>query len=194
LLIIRYYLTLFPCIIAGIVNSFFCKSKVLEKLRIPIDGGKKLKDGQRIFGENKTIKGLLGYVFFNIIFAIICGFIVDKLHWNNYNFFYINHENTILGNLLIGFLLGLAYALFELPNSFLKRRLKIAPGKQSSGWKKWLFTILDQADSVFGVALVVCFYYNLGIGYYLLYVCVGAVTHIIINMLLYFVGARKNMF
>ena len=38
-------------------------------------------------------------------------------------------------NLLIGALLGLFYALFELPNSFLKRRLDIKPGKTIKGKK-----------------------------------------------------------
>ena len=56
------------------------------------------------------------------------------------------------------------------------------------------FVILDQADSVFGVALVVWFFYPIGIGIYLLYILVGTVTHLLINMLLYFLHLRKNMF
>ena len=59
------------------------------------------------------------------------------------NFFYINHENTLVYNLLIGFLLGLFYALFELPNSFLKRRLGIKEGKTIKGFKKILEEILQ---------------------------------------------------
>jgi len=35
-------------------------------------------------------------------------------------------------NALVGFALGFAYVLFELPNSFIKRRLDIAPGKQAN--------------------------------------------------------------
>ncbi|MBP5679219.1 MAG: CDP-archaeol synthase, partial [Bacilli bacterium] len=88
-------------------------------------------DGQRIFGDNKTIKGFLGYLFFNIIFSVFFGFIFSVFSLNSYNFFYQNHLNTFSLNLWIGFLLGLFYALFELPNSFLKRRLGIVPGKST---------------------------------------------------------------
>jgi hypothetical protein len=96
--------------------------------------------------------------------------------------------------LLVGFLLGLFYALFELPNSFLKRRLGIVPGKTIKGFKKVFFIILDQADSIFGVALVVWMFYPLGIKKYILYIFIGTITHLIINMLLYFAHLRKNMF
>ena len=90
--------------------------------------------------------------------------------------------------------MGLGYSLFELPNSFLKRRLDITPGKTLKGFWKVFFIFLDQADSVFGVALVVWIFYPLGILLYIAYVLVGALTHIILNMLLYFMKLRKNMF
>lgn len=194
MLILRMYLTLLTPIFAGIVNSIFCKSKFLDCFKMPMDFHKNFLDGKRIFGDNKTIKGFLGYLFFNIIFSVFFGFIFSVFSLNSYNFFYQNHLNTFSLNLWIGFLLGLFYALFELPNSFLKRRLGIVPGKSTKGFSKIFFTFFDQADSVFGVALVVWFFYPLGIMNYLLYVLVGAGTHLLINMLLYFLHLRKNMF
>ena len=191
--LLRMYATLGSAILAGICNSLWCKSKTTF-LDSPIDNYKDFIDGKRIFGENKTWKGLVGYVVFNLIFAIIFGVIFNLLNINNYNYFYQAHANTMLFNLLIGVLIGLAYSLFVLPNSFLKRRLNIKPGKSAHGWKKIFFIILDQADSVFGVCLVVHLFYPMPLGFYLLYVIVGSSTHIIINMLLYFVGLRKNMF
>ena len=110
------------------------------------------------------------------------------------DFFYAEHENTLIFNISVGMLLGIAYSLFELPNSFLKRRLGIIPGKTQTGFSKAFFVFLDQADSIFGCALVVWLFYDLGILKYLLYVLVGAATHIVLNMLLYFAGLRKNMF
>ncbi len=194
MLIARMYLTLLTPIFAGVVNSIFCKSKLLNFLKIPLDFHGNFFDGKRIFGDNKTIKGFLGYIVFNIIFCVLFGLLFNILKINNYNFFYLNHSNTFFYNLLIGFLLGLFYALFELPNSFIKRRLDITPGKSTKGFSKLLFTFLDQADSVFGVALVVWLFYPLGIWIYLLYILIGAGTHLIINMLLYFLHLRKNMF
>ena len=194
MLIIKMYVTLLAPIVAGIVNSIFCKSKALNFLKKPMDFNKKFIDKKRIFGDNKTWKGFFGYIFFNIIFTILFSLIIKGTRLEALNFFYINHENTILYNLLIGFLLGLFYALFELPNSFLKRRLDITPGKTIKGKKKALFIILDQADSVFGVALVVWMFYPIGIWIYLLYIVIGTVTHLLVNMMLFFMHLRKNMF
>ena len=194
MLIVKMYITLLAPIIAGIVNSIFCKSNTLNSLKKPMDFNKKFFDGKRIFGDHKTWKGFIGYIIFNIIFTIIFSFIWRYTKLEQYNFFYINHSNTLKFNLLIGVLLGLFYALFELPNSFIKRRLDITPGKTIKGKKRIIFILMDQADSVFGVALVVWFFYPIGIWIYLLYILIGTITHLIINMMLYFMHLRKNMF
>ena len=47
---------------------------------------------------------------------------------------------------------GFGYALFELPNSFIKRRLGIQPGESPKRFKA-LFILMDQLDSGIGVAL-----------------------------------------
>ena len=192
MLIIKMYMTLLGPILAGVVNSIFCKLNIFKSLKKPLDFNKKIK-GKRIFGDNKTWKGLLGYIFFNIIFMVLVGIIYKALNIEHLNFFYINHKNTLTYNILVGALLGLFYALFELPNSFMKRRLDIKPGKTIKGPKKYFFIFLDQADSVFGVALVVWMFYPIGIKVYLLYILVGAVTHLVINMLLYLLHLRKNL-
>ena len=194
MLVVKMYITLLAPIVAGIINSIFCKSNTFSFLKKPMDFNKKFIDNKRIFGDHKTWKGFFGYIIFNIVFAVIFSYIWKYTKLEYLNFFYMNHENTLEYNLLIGFLLGLFYALFELPNSFLKRRLDITPGKTIKGNKKILFIILDQADSVFGVALVVWLFYPIGIGVYLLYIVIGTVTHLLINMLLYFMHLRKNMF
>ena len=192
--ILKMYVTLMPAILAGIANMVWCKTGLLRVAMVPMDGGKCLSDGKRIFGDNKTWKGFLGYVFLNAIFMILWGALCSACGIEHLNFFYENQENTVLFNLGAGILLGLGYALFELPNSFLKRRLGVEPGKTISGFWKAFFIFLDQADSIFGCALVVWFFYDLGLGLYLLYVLVGALTHIVLNMLLYFAHLRKNMF
>ncbi len=194
MLIVKMYITLLAPILAGVINSIFCKLNILSFLKKPMDFNKNFIDNKRIFGDHKTWKGFFGYIVFNIVFMIIFSIIWKYTKLENLNFFYIKHANTLGYNLLIGFLLGLFYAMFELPNSFLKRRLDITPGKTIKGKKKVLFIILDQADSVFGVALVVWMFYPIGIRIYLLYIVIGTVTHLLINMMLYFLHLRKNMF
>ena len=193
--IIFMFITLMPAILAGIATMIWCKLSILKFLNKPIDGGKYLRDGKRIFGDNKTWKGLCGYIVINILFFLLWGFLSQRSEYLQlHNYFYIDYKNTPSYNLLLGVLSGLGYSLFELPNSFLKRRLDIRPGKTISGGWKVFFVFLDQADSVFGCALVVWLFYEIGLLTYIEFILVGAVTHIILNMLLYFLHLRKNMF
>ena len=61
-IIAMMYVTLIPVILAGIMVMLWCKLPVLKGLAKPIDGGRNFTDNKRIFGDNKTWKGFLGYV------------------------------------------------------------------------------------------------------------------------------------
>lgn len=194
-IVISMYVTLAPVIFAGVLNMIWCKLPFLLSINKPIDGGIILSDNRRLFGDNKTWKGLIGYVVLNALSSVLWGLIVlNSQVLSSYNWIYVNNNNTIPFNLVVGILLGVAYALFELPNSFLKRRLDIEPGKTTSGPKRVLFIILDQADSLFGCVLVICIFYKLSLLLYFAYVAIGALTHIILNMILYLSRLRKNPF
>jgi CDP-diglyceride synthetase len=194
-MLLSMYVSLMPCIFTGILNMLFCKLPFFKSLKKPIDCGKKFNDGKRIIGDNKTWKGFLGYVIFGILCTIIWGLICGSNGYlYEHNYFYVNYENTLFYNFIIGLLLGLAYALFELPNSFIKRRLGIIEGKTTTGLKKIFFIFLDQADSIFGCVLVLCLVYKMSIVFYFGYVLLGAFTHLVLNILLYLIHLRKNMF
>jgi hypothetical protein len=55
--------------------------------------------------------------------------------------------------LLVGALMGLGMAVGELPNSFLKRQLDVAPGKRKNGLLGFAFFLLDQVDLAIGIWL-----------------------------------------
>jgi hypothetical protein len=189
------YVSLMAVIFTGILNMIWLKLPILMSTSVPLDGGKVLKDGRRLFGENKTLKGLIGYVLWGVICTVLWGLICGRFSvLSESNYFYRNYSNTVTYNCGIGFLLGLAFSLFELPNSFIKRRLEIKEGKTKNGMMKFFFIFMDQADSIFGCVLVLSLVYKMSVGFYFGYVLVGAFTHIIMNMLLYAVKLRKNMF
>lgn len=189
------YMTLMPPILAGILTMVWCRLPVLSSIKRPMDGGKCWRDGKRIFGDNKTWQGFAGYLILNIAMALLWGELTKSSPFlTEHNFFYIEHENTRIYNLRIGLLLGLGYALSELPNSFIKRRLGIEAGKVMQGVQKPLFVFFDQADSVIGCTLVVWMHYDIGPAMFFAFILVGAGTHIVLNMLLYAAGLRKNMF
>ena len=175
------YISILAPIFAGITNMIFCRSKILKSLQKPIDGGK------NIFGDNKTYKGFLGYIIFNIIYQVIFGMIIPV------NILYVYMENNIINNIIIGFSFGFAYAICELPNSYIKRKVGIEPGKRTTGIKKYIFFIFDQIDSIIGLTIVVTIVSKLNAILIFEYIVLGALIHIIINVILYQLKLRKNI-
>jgi CDP-diacylglycerol--serine O-phosphatidyltransferase len=54
-----------------------------------------------------------------------------------------------------GALLGAGYIAGELPNSFAKRQLAIAPGASGSGAAGRVFWVVDQLDSLVGMLIAI---------------------------------------
>lgn len=194
MVVIEMYISLIPVILAGVFNMLWVKLPYLSFLTIPIDNNKCFFDGKRILGDNKTWKGFFGMIILGVISNSIWGEVCRNFSYlNSHNYLYRNHENLLIYNVIIGFFLGLAYVVLELPNSFIKRRIDIMPGKSGNGFKG-IFIIIDQADSLFGCVLVIAVVYKMSIIFYLIYVFLGAITHILINILLYHGKLRRNMF
>ena len=59
--LLKMYVTMFPVILAGILNMLFVKTSLYLRLRRPMDGGRTLWDGRRLFGDNKTWAGFFWY-------------------------------------------------------------------------------------------------------------------------------------
>ena len=192
--IAQIYATLTSVIIAGVLNMIFVKLPIFSGLSNPIDRGRCLSDGRRLFGDNKTWKGFLGMVALGgiaqIIWSAVCCS-VPALEKNNQ--FIAAHGSSLAANLGAGLLFGLAYALFELPNSFIKRRIGIAAGKTDKGIKGALFFVIDQIDSLLGVVLCLSFLCTISFAQYWLYILVGFFTHSAVNLILYALRIRRNI-
>lgn len=187
------YVTLLPGMLAGIGNMVWCKLPVARGLARPIDGGRVWRDGRRLFGDNKTWKGVVGMVGLGAGATVAWGACCAASgSLQAHNLFYRAVPNTVAWNLLIGALIGVAYALFELPTSFIKRRHDVSPGRRASAGWGVAFTVLDQADSIIGMVAVVACFVPMTFGFFLAYLAVGAATHAVVNLALYAVRLRKN--
>ena len=92
-----------------------------------LDGGRKLSDGQPVFGSHKTIRGVLA--------GVIAGTLVGL------------GESIIDPRLALGgVMIALGSELGDLLGAFVKRRLKVEPGRA--------FPILDQLDFILGGLLL----------------------------------------
>lgn len=183
---ISMYMTAAAVIFGGITNMIFCKTSFYRKHRSPLDGGKCLKDGRRLFGDNKTVIGFITMIVFTAFFQIIFGLLDIKAGLSE---MYRVHENTFLFNAAAGALLGFSYMICELPNSFIKRRMGIEAGSTNSG----INFIMDQADSMIGMALVIYLLSDITVFRAVQYVLLGSVTHVAVNLVLKFFKIRRSI-
>ena len=192
--ILIMYATLMPVVIAGAANMLFTKTQLYRSHCAPIDGGKNFSDGKRIFGDNKTWAGFFGMIAATALAQIMWGLLTASSGAiGSRNELYQSFDNSLLFNAIAGAMFGLAYVLCELPNSFIKRRIGIQPGKTTSGLRGAAFFIIDQIDSLLGVVLILAIIAGLTVPQYIQYIILGALTHIALNAALYALRIRKNI-
>lgn len=188
------YVTLAPVILAGILNMAWVKTGFLPGLNVAMDGGRTFTDGRRVLGDNKTWKGFAGMIVLTAVCGVLWGLLLKGSPMERLDLYYRVRPNRLAWSALSGALSGFGYIAAELPNSFLKRRLDIHPGKNPAGFWKPLFIFLDQADSVLGCLIVLRLVYPFGPAFFFIALAAGAGTHLILNLLLYSVKLRKNPF
>ncbi len=186
------YVTVLPAILGAVLNMVWVRTPVLTCWARPIDKGRTLRDGRRLLGDNKTWKGLVGVTVLSGLSGLAWGAVLRGSSLEPYNLLFVEHPSTPGWAALTGTLLGLAYGLFELPNSWLKRRVGIRPGRTRQGRWAWVFVLLDQVDSVLGCAVVLALLAPVSAGTFLGVVLVGAVTHFLLNLVLYQLRLRSS--
>lgn len=151
-----------------IIAPIYCANgaPVLFGGGIPIDMGKVLSDGEPILGSHKTMRGFLS----GLIVGIIVGLIESLLF-----------AAPLLGMAVlasIGALLG------DLAGAFIKRRLRIEPGKPLPG--------VDQLDFVVGAVIAVSLISIPTFGTLLILFCVTPPIHMLTNYCAYKMGLKST--
>lgn len=170
---------IFPLLFAGIIHHLIIiKYNLFSTLAKPIDNNFYFK-GNPLFGKAKTWRGL-------IIVPLASG--VGSFFLSQVISIPIAHNPA-----LVGFLLGFGYAIAELPNSFIKRRLTIPASKKSKAGYAFIFLILDQIDSVLGSTLVMIILYPSTIVLIVSVILIGGFLHFSIDTFLYKHGYKKML-
>lgn len=149
-----------PLVMTNTLHMLLVKHSWLSVINIPISN--------RLFGKNKTWRG---FVFLITMNALLVSSTVQ--------FFSIQLNNSAL----LGAILGFTYLLFELPNSYIKRKLGVGPGEKHQRYR-YFFSCIDKSDSAFGLSLV---YWILGYAEWdmailLFFIC--STTHVVSSIIL----------
>jgi hypothetical protein len=177
-----------PLLLGLIFHGLCIKFGWLTQLSRPIDQGLTVR-GKRLFGENKTYRGL-AVVAIGTAIGFALQFALHQLG--------VAHELEILDYgrpavVALGFSIGVAAMLSELPNSLLKRQLDIAPGGAGGGIAGVLFYVLDQVDMLIGVWIVLGFAAGVTFIRVLFSVIFLFVIHQIFTVAGYYLGMRATV-
>jgi len=171
-----------PAVIAGCAHMVVVRLNLWPWLARPLDGGHSWR-GARIFGDNKTWRGLVAMILFSILGCYaLSGLVTLAPGLAAYNVLDFSAREAPF----YGLLFGLGYSLFELPNSFLKRQRKIRPGQAGA----LPHILLDQADSVLGCLLLLYPFSRMDVTLVLTGVVAFTVLHLAVNYLLYLCKLR----
>lgn len=175
-----------PAVVGGIIHSLVIKKDVFPGLRLALDA-KLLWRGRRVFGDNKTIRGAAVMILSTSVATL-------GLSWAAKPGFFpdLPVRAGTLQTLIFGAIIGIGYILGELPNSFFKRQMNIAPGSRPKGQAGLWWYIADQADSVIGVCLAIWFVYRLPWTTIITVLVIGTVVHIVFDQALYALGIKTR--
>jgi hypothetical protein len=137
---------LLPLLGGAVLHGLCMRTGWLGFLTRPIDGGRSFR-GEPLFGKSKTWRGpilVAGGA------ALVWVFQRSVLHHFEPLAALELVDYTSLPGWWFGAVVGAAAELSELPNSFVKRQLGIAPGGTARGLRAAIFYLWDQLDLLLG--------------------------------------------
>jgi len=130
--------------LAGAAQTVWFAAPMSHAFAIPLDGGRCFR-GRRIFGAHKTVRGFVVMVpAAALAFALLATLAADavlRALW----------PLSPLTYALLGAWAGFGFMAGELPNSFIKRQLDVAPGAAADGWRGVPHFLFDRFDSGLGM-------------------------------------------
>lgn len=175
----RVLIVVVPVLLSAVVVSLVIRFDPLPATAVPLDLGRTWR-GRPILGPNKTWRGLVVWVVATAVFGALVFAVVAP-----------TSEPPVVGWLGFGLLLGAGYALAELPNSFVKRRLGIEAGAETTRHSRWQF-LADQGDSVLGMLVVVVLVLDVEWPWLVVLTALGLLLHVLGDTVLHATGVKPR--
>jgi hypothetical protein len=163
-----------PILSAGILLILSIKNNWFSILNRPIDFGR------NIFGNNKTLRGVLIYPVIATPVTVLMHYTVGDSPW----VCGIYREEPFA----LGLISSLAYVGGELINSFIKRRLKVAAGAETGR----IQAFFDNADGMLASGVVMILVYQLDAKYLIASFFVSIAIHAATDAVMRRLGLKQN--
>jgi hypothetical protein len=175
-----------PLLAAAALSGVVLRYDLLRALKRPIDGGAVL-GGRRIFGDNKTWRGVAVAVAGSIAWVAVQKYGIGARAGR---LAVLDYEGA--SAVWLGAALGGGATLGELPNSFVKRRFDIAPGASTRGGLGVLFYLWDQLDLLITSWPLLLFWIRPTATLVLASVALVFAIHPLVALVGYVTGARRS--
>ena len=174
--------------LAGVCQTAWLALPMSRRFAIPLDGGRTFR-GQRLFGANKTLRGFVIMVpATGVSFAVLAG-VPGRLPSSLAGPWPVSSADYAL----LGMWAGLGFMLGELPNSFVKRQLGVAPGDAAKAvYTRPLFLVLDRVDSILGMLLALAIAVPVPWPTCAYVLIVGSLLHGSFSMVLFRLGGKAR--
>jgi len=172
-----------PAYMANSIANDVAHIRFLEKYSAPMDMGLKWR-GVRIFGENKTWRGLI----FGVSAASVTGLLQQNLSGRAALLLSEHLSLTTALNLpemplKLAFLLGLGAMLGDAVKSFFKRRMGIQSGQPAP--------LLDQLDYIFGAFFFAWLITPINLDYFALIIIITVPLHLLANFVAWLLKLKR---
>jgi len=173
--------------VAGTLHVLWLKSNMAGRFFQPVDFGLTFRN-RRLFGENKRLCGFMVLppataATFVLLYAVAQALFpaIAEALW----------ALSTVQQAGLGFAFGLAFMAAELPNSFIKRQLDIAPGETSKQPRlRTIIMLVDRFDSVLGVLLVASLLVHISVATWMLVLIAGPAIHALFSIAMYAIGIK----
>lgn len=169
-----------PSGIANMTPVFASHMPFFKKYSYPLDFYKKI-NGKRIFGDHKTIRGIILGVFMGIVSVFLQQYLYLQFSFLR-DISGLNYSNT--QPLILGGLLGLGALSGDLFKSFLKRQLNITEGNS------WI--PFDQLDYIFGGIIFSYLYVQFAIKIYAFIFAIYFALHILTTIIGFYLHLKEK--
>ena len=175
---------------AGALQTLWFRARLSRRFAIPLDRRGTFR-GRRLLGENKTVRGFVVMIPASSAFFYLSGLLLARLPLSVGQGVW---DLAPSGFALLGACAGIGLMVGELPNSFIKRQLRIPPGQASDRpLLKPLFLVVDRLDSIVGMLLFVSLVVAVSWKIWLYVLLMGTGIHWFFSLMLFRSGVKGRM-